>query len=141
MRYNSDLCIWDGFAVRDGETGLVWELAPTGPALKWLDAQNKCLNLQKGGQFGWRLPSVVELRSLHVTPVQTNGTFDALPEGHPFRGLSNDAYWTTTLVPNETSKAYAVRWISGSNPSTVGRRFTTTGDTAEIWCVRGGAFK
>ena len=51
-------------AVRDNNTGLVWEQSPDTTTRDWLHARLDCLNKNVGGTTGWRLPSVAELNSV-----------------------------------------------------------------------------
>ncbi len=55
-----------GAAVRDNNTGLVWEQTPSSASQTrtWEQASLYCLSLTVGGTAGWRLPSVVELKSI-----------------------------------------------------------------------------
>ena len=58
-------------AVLDKNTGLVWEQAPDttgGPSSNgtrdWVGSTFYCANTTVGGTVGWRLPSVIELKSV-----------------------------------------------------------------------------
>src|SRR4029453_14707469 len=52
-------------AVLDKNTGLVWEQAPHATQQRtWNASTSYCLNKSVGGTFGWRLPSVIELKSV-----------------------------------------------------------------------------
>src|SRR5215510_10545004 len=53
-----------GAAVRDNNTGLVWEQRPTLTTHTWISAIDHCFNTPIGNTRGWHLPSVVELSSL-----------------------------------------------------------------------------
>src|SRR2546429_8949126 len=44
-------------AVRDNETGLVWEQSPAISANSWSGAATTCAQQAVGGRRGWRLPS------------------------------------------------------------------------------------
>jgi hypothetical protein len=114
-------------AVRDNNTGLVWEKLPSGSGT-WLDARLKCLEKNVGGTRGWRLPSVVELVSL----------IDASP-GAPvisvvFEGVSLVPYWsaTTNAASNNTSLS-----VDFGSIVLVGATGKTNGSTLPYWCVRG----
>src|SRR5437016_7795011 len=56
-----------GLAVRDNETGLVWEQSPNGGAFTWDGAETHCNTLVVANRLGWRLPTLQELTS--VLPV------------------------------------------------------------------------
>ena len=73
-----------GAAVRDNETGLVWEQSPEAKTENWSGARFHCTRLTTGGRKGWRLPSVHELASL-VDPSVAPGP--TLPAGHPFTNV------------------------------------------------------
>jgi Protein of unknown function (DUF1566) len=51
-------------AVLDKNTGLVWEQAPGTTTRLWAQAGRYCINKSVGGTRGWRLPSVIELKSI-----------------------------------------------------------------------------
>src|SRR2546422_5204070 len=51
-------------AVRDNETGLVWEKSPDATDATWTDAALICISKKLGDRKGWRLPSIPELASL-----------------------------------------------------------------------------
>ena len=51
-------------AVLDKNTGLVWEQAPDATPRTWASATIFCVAKTVGGTVGWRLPSVVELKSV-----------------------------------------------------------------------------
>jgi hypothetical protein len=60
-----------GSAVRDNETGLVWEHSPETKIMNWLGARFHCASLKIGGRMGWSLPSVHGLANLvdhYVSP-------------------------------------------------------------------------
>src|SRR6266581_4918373 len=64
-------CVMGNAAVRDNETGLVWEQSPATTTHTWAAARFQCTDRTVGGRKGWRLPSVHELASL-VDPNQLN---------------------------------------------------------------------
>src|SRR5678809_923145 len=51
-----------GAAVRDNNTGVVWEQEPDPTNRIWSDATLYCASKIIGSTAGWRLPSVVELK-------------------------------------------------------------------------------
>lgn len=60
------LTAFNGEAVRDNETGLVWEKSPQTLTASWVNARSQCANKIVGGRKGWRLPSVTELARLRT---------------------------------------------------------------------------
>lgn len=58
------LSAFGGDAVRDNETGLVWERSPLITTHVWGVACFGCADRTAGGRKGWRLPSFAELASL-----------------------------------------------------------------------------
>jgi hypothetical protein len=82
-----------GAAVRDNETGLVWEQSPETKTQNWTNARFQCPSRTIGGRKGWRLPSVHELASL-VDPSVVPGP--NLPVGHPFTNVKPTHYWSAT---------------------------------------------
>jgi Protein of unknown function (DUF1566) len=114
-------------AVRDNETGSVWEKTVTGGnGVTWAQASYNCINKNVGGRKAWRLPSIAELLSL-VDPSQSN---PALPVGHPFSGLQS-IYWSSTTIQDLPTFTWGIYIASG---------LTTTIDKSSgvsAWCVRG----
>jgi Protein of unknown function (DUF1566) len=120
--------VLDGAAVLDKETGLVWQKSLSTSKFRWYEAVVHCYNLELGGRFGCRLPTVEELQSL-ADPAQEN---PALPNGHPFENVQSDAYWTAgTSVYTELS-AWFVNMYYGTS------YFDAKDHDNYVWCVRGG---
>jgi hypothetical protein len=114
-------------AVRDNNTGLVWEQMPN-MVTDWGSARYYCLNKLVGGTRGWRLPSVVELTSL-IDPLLV------APYVPPtvFSGVLVGTYWSSTSIMDggSTSK-YTLSFGDGM----VGTTSKST-STVNVWCVRG----
>lgn len=87
------LADFGGAAVRDNETGLVWEKEPALTTATWGYALSGCANKAVGGRKGWRIPSVAELSSL-VDPNSTAAV--RLPANHPFTGVQSAVYWSAS---------------------------------------------
>jgi uncharacterized protein DUF1566 len=122
------LSAFNNAAVRDNETGLVWEQAPVGGPTTWAIARVVCLSKTSGGRKGWRLPSVHEMASLidATLPIPT------LPTGHPFTINLSSSYWSATLSADNSAAAWHVQFSNGL-VSNVDR----TNDSFFVWCVRG----
>jgi hypothetical protein len=116
-------------AVRDDETGLVWEKTLETTELSWNDARAACADKDVGGRKGWRLPSIFELASLMDLSMRTGPT---LPLGHPFTNVQLDVYWSATTVAGTPNSAWLVFFDTGK----VLHGFKTI--TFRAWCVRGG---
>jgi hypothetical protein len=77
-------------AVRDNNTGLVWERSPETHDMDLKSAAAYCANKIIGGAVGWRLPSLIELKSVQdpslpapLRPIQHLHRSDAtLLDGH-----------------------------------------------------------
>jgi uncharacterized protein DUF1566 len=116
-------------AVRDNNTGLVWEKSPQTAAVTWNGARFTCINKNVGGQKGWRLPSIADLASLIDPSVAPPGPTLAL--GHPFNDVQSAGYWSATTSAEDSSDAWFVYFGIGfvDNDSK-----TLSG---QVWCVRG----
>ena len=116
-------------AVRDDETGLVWEKTLETTEVPWIVARAACADKDVGGRKGWRLPSIFELVSLMDLSMRTGPT---LPLGHPFINVQMDAYWSATTIAGTPNSAWLVFFDTGK----VLNAFKTI--TFHAWCVRGG---
>ena len=116
-------------AVRDNNTGLVWEQSPQAGTDTWNSARFTCANKTVGGQKGWRLPSFPELASL-VDPSVSPGP--TLPAGHPFTGVLSAGYWSAATDAENPTNAWVVHFgfgdVDDSNKT----------DGFQVWCVGGG---
>ncbi len=119
---------FDGEAVLDKETQLVWQRTPFNFTLSWRDAVSYCANTISGGRRGWRLPEIDELGSL-VDPSGPAGG-PKLPAS-PFTGVVSDGYWSATPMVGTTSARY-FSFITGlpGNQS-------KDDSGLYFWCVRG----
>jgi hypothetical protein len=123
--------------VTDNLTGLIWlKNANCYGLLNWIIALSVCDTLADGicsltdsSSVGdWRLPNRKELQSLIDF-----GNYDpALPSGHPFTGVQNQYYWSSTTCADSTSSAWVVHLgdTEVSNPPKI--------VTSYVWPVRGG---
>jgi hypothetical protein len=126
---------FNGQAVLDKETQLVWEQSPTGP-MTWRNAIAHCFNLKKGGRMGYRLPTIEELTTL----VDTEAGTPALPVGNPFafdNVLVTAPYWSATTETGAPDLAWvAVFGLGGFVAG--GIKEGDQADSFNAWCVRGG---
>ena len=117
-----------GAAVRDNNTGLVWEQAPDSTAaIQWAPALSYCINKNVGGTRGWRLPSVAELASL-IDPSLAPPFVPA----SVFTNVQTSNYWSATTRADSPTFAWNVRLTDA-----VVHEFLAKGSTLYVWCVRG----
>jgi hypothetical protein len=120
-----------GAAVRDNETGLVWEQSPALTPDTWSGARDTCIIKNVGGRRGWRLPSIPELASL----IDPNGASAPwLPSGHPFTNVQPAFYWSATANAEDPTNAWSVNFGQGPQKSPPGGKTLSF----QAWCVRGG---
>jgi len=56
--------VMNGAAVKDNQTGLIWEQEPDREHDVWSRSNERCAAKDVGGQKGWRGPTVEELKTL-----------------------------------------------------------------------------
>ena len=117
--------VMNGMAVKDNQTGLIWEREPDREHDVWSRSNERCATKDVGGQKGWRGPSVDELKTL-IDPGQRD---PALPPGHPFTNIKSAIYWTSTPDPKDDIVAWQVSFFSGE-PVT-----DQKSGTRRMWCV------
>jgi hypothetical protein len=130
---------FNGQAVLDQETGLVWERQPNKQPVMWPNARLLCAQKAVGGRGGWRLPAFSELASL-VDPAVTNPTVPRLPAGHPFLDVQPAPYWSATLFADEPGFALVVHlfFVAGSDAPIGVNDANINGGLNHVWAVRGG---
>jgi len=124
-------CVMGGAAVRDNETGLVWEQSPLAITHTWSSARSECTGRTVGDRKGWRLPSVHELAS-QVDPGNPADEPDLAP-GHPFSNVQPIRYWSATTDADNPMKAWGVNFF----PFQISFILNKT-SSFFVWCVRGG---
>jgi hypothetical protein len=122
---------FNGEAVLDKETNLVWERSPQTTSARWSVARRTCIEKDVGGQKGWRLPSLPELRSLVDPSVAPPGP--TLPPGHPFLAVQSAVYWSATRVDENPRGSWGVHFGLGG-----GATFINWAHSVQFWCVRDG---
>jgi hypothetical protein len=114
-------------AVRDNNTGLVWERTPNSGGGTWAEATLQCLQKEVGGTTGWRLPSIVELNSLRdptlPLPYVPTNVFSVGGEME---------FWSATTLADDPTQAWNVSFQTGSIGHTA-----KTADLLQAWAVRG----
>ena len=130
-------CIFEGTAVVDMETGLVWERFPDiafGNS-SWSQAISHCAIREVGGRKGWSLPLREQLASLvdmTGTGVDLNGFDLKLPNGNPFIMWSG-GYYSATEDAEDPTQLWGVRFTDGAVVA-----YSKSYPNSHIWCVRGG---
>jgi len=130
-------------AVLDNNTGLVWEQAPDGTPRVWGDgtaasATRYCVNKNVGGTVGWRLPSVVELKSVQdgstgaVAPFVPASAF-TLSTSNATPGVQSADYWSATTNAGNPAFAWTVLFLDGVVSGDL-----KASNLGRAWCVRGG---
>jgi len=130
-------------AVLDKNTGLVWEQAPDGTPRVWGDgtaasATRYCVNKDVGGTVGWRLPSVVELKSVQdgstgaVAPFVPASAF-TLSTSNATPGVQSADYWSATTNAGNPAFAWTVLFLDGVVSGDL-----KASNLGRAWCVRGG---
>lgn len=147
--------------VTDNLTGLIWlkdanctdtagGVVRTNGLLNWQSALTWSNNLANGKcglsdnsvAGDWRLPNIIELRSL----IDYSRHDPALPAGHPFSNVQSVWYWSSTSNPVYTAGAFNVGLSRGSIHSTpktgpsygASRVSSKAGSALGVWPVRGG---
>jgi len=139
---NSDrfTCLWNNTAVRDNETGIVWERSPNTNTRDWYSAIRHCANREVGGRKGFHLPMREELATLvdtSGTGVDGSGNPLKLTDGHPFQNVQSAFYWTATTSAPIPFGAWNVRFGTG-DVDTDNKGATNGVNTFLAWCARGG---
>ena len=118
--------LFDGSAVEDKQTGLVWEQEPDRFHGTWTEAAAHCREKVVGGQSGWRIPTVKELSTL----MDSSQRDPALPAGHPFSNIKSAIYWTGTPSATDDMVAWHVSFFTGEAVT------DQKSQTRRVWCVR-----
>lgn len=113
--------------ILDRLTDLTWEKSISQTAVTWEDAILYSEGLTLGGNSDWRLPNVKEIKSLSdenkVQPSVNNTMFS---------GVTITKYWSSTSLPNQSTKA----WYLDNNFGITTYDVKTA--THSVWAVRGG---
>ncbi len=117
--------------VTDNKTGLQWQddYSDNGGDIKyakWTDAIAYCKSLSLGGYDDWRLPNIIELRSI-VDRSLVNPAIDPT-----FLSLTSYHYWSSTTHAYITGYAWNVHFWGGYS------YYNDKSNTYYVRCVRGG---
>ena len=120
------LAAFNNEAVLDKNTGLVWEQAPDFTERGWNEARIHCAQRTVGGTRGWRLPSIIELKSIEdpslPAPFVPTTIFSIVPAFF-LHSASSDA--------NDPSRVLDVKIPNGAVATSV------KDNPGGSWCVRG----
>ncbi len=119
--------VHDGEAVKDEQTGLLWEQSPDLIHDVWSASVARCATKTVAGQKAWRAPSVEELKSL----IDLDQQDPALPPKHPFANIKSEIFWTATPSPTDDIVAWQVSFFSGQAVT------DQKSGTRRMWCVLG----
>lgn len=108
-------------------TDLTWQQISYSDSITWEQALTLADTLTFAGYSDWRLPNIKELQSINdeslINP-SINQTF--------FSGVNVNHYWSTTSLPNQTTKA----WYIDTQFGVTTYQFKT--NKLYTLCVRGG---
>ena len=118
-------------ALRDNNTGLVWEVSPARGFFDWARAISHCTTREVGGRKGWSLPMREQLASLVDTnSVLCRGGELCLPDGHPFQNVQSASYWSAATTAGSPTFAWVVNFLFG------GALVMNLNGKGHAWCVR-----
>jgi len=108
-------------------TDLIWQQTPYADSITWEQALTLADTLTFAGYSDWRLPNIKELQSINdeslINP-SINQTF--------FSGVNVNHYWSSTSLPNQTTKA----WYLDTQFGVTTYQFKT--NKLYALCIRGG---
>jgi hypothetical protein len=112
----------------DLATGLTWQQIPFADTLTWEQALTFADTLSLAGYNDWRIPNIKELQSINderlISPSINNAFFSGITVNH---------YWSSTSLPNQTTKA----WYLDTHYGITTYEFKTR--KLYTLCVRGGS--
>ncbi len=87
-------------SITDHLTNLVWQKIPNASSMTWEDALVYAEELNFTNKTDWRLPNIKELQSLNDESTLSPSVYSL------FNGLGIKKYWSSTSLPNQTTKAW-----------------------------------
>ena len=112
--------------ITDNLTGLIWQGIPTADTLTWEQSLVYADALSLNDANDWRLPNIKELFSINDETL-INPSLDA----NFFNVFNAQKYWSSTSLPNETTKA----WYLDTQYGITTHDFKT--NKHNLICVRG----
>ncbi len=126
--------VLSGAAVKDNQTGLIWEQEPDRDHDVWSRSNQRCAAKEVGGQKGWRGPSVEELKTLIdptqrdpalATPSRTSnpksiGRARPTPKTTSWPGKSVSSVVSRSPIKSPAPDACGVSWMSGDKQLQLG---------------------
>ena len=121
--------VFDGKAVLDKQTGLIWERSPDTTKRTYTSACDCCSTKEVAGRKGWRLPTIEELGGI----VDTSHGPPTLPSGHPFNNVQSDYYWSSSHdIYGSIDWVHCLNFYGGSIFS------LNKTEPWYVWCVQAG---
>ena len=100
-----------GQVVTDAATGRIWEKTGSAAAMAWQEALAYCQASATGGYSDWRLPDVMELRTL-----ADYARYDPALDGTVFSSAGYDT-WSGSTLAGHPELSWRVDFASGSSAS------------------------
>jgi hypothetical protein len=130
----------DGLTVADTITGLDWQRDGSGTragcsgsnqTCTWAEAKIYCASLGLGGLPGWRLPAVMELRTiLDLTAMDFTSVKSTIIDVAAFPDTPAEHFWTSSPCAGSSGSAWFVDFHEGiSDCEAVGENYS-------VRCVR-----
>ena len=130
----------DGLTVTDTITGLVWQRDGSGTragcggsnqTCTWAEAKAYCASLTLGGLPGWRLPAVMELRTiLDLTVMDFAAVTSKMIDVAAFPNTPAAYFWTSSPFAGSSGNAWVVDFYEGVSGNKV------VGSNYNVRCVR-----
>ena len=111
----------------DAVTNLVWQQIPTADTITWEQALLTADTLLTAGYSDWRMPTIKELQSINE-----ERNLNPSVSSNYFSGIIVGQYWSSTSLPNQTTKA----WYWDTRFGITTYAFKTS--RKYLLCVRGG---
>lgn len=112
----------------DLATGLTWQQIPFADTLTWEQALVLADTLSLAGYNDWRMPNIKELQSINDESLIGPSVSSVF-----FSGITVNHYWSSTSLPNQTTKA----WYLDTRFGITTYEFKTS--KLYLLCVRGGS--